>query len=305
MTAILAVAAVLLDGLLGEPRRFHPLVGFGRLAEALEDRWNSSLGRQGIRARFLGVIAVLLLTAPFTVFAAWLESIPIFGAAFGVLALYAALGLRSLGEHAGAVRDALAAGDLAEARRRVGYMVSRDTGDMKSGDVARAAVESVLENGNDAVFGALFWFALAGAPGAVLYRLANTLDAMWGYKSERFFCFGWAAARLDDALNYVPARLAALTYALLGDARQALYCWRTQAGGWDSPNAGPAMAAGAGALRLALGGPARYRGEWHARPSLGYGYQPGAADIPHAVALVRRGAWLWLALFFTGGLLGA
>lgn len=305
MTAILAVAAVLLDSLLGEPRRFHPLVGFGQLAEALEARWNSSLGRQGIRARFLGVIAVLLLMAPPTVLAVWLASIPMFGAVFGVLALYAALGLRSLGEHAGAVQDALAAGDLAEARRRVGYMVSRDTGDMKSGDVARAAVESVLENGNDAVFGALFWFALAGAPGAVLYRLANTLDAMWGYKSERFFCFGWAAARLDDALNYVPARLAALTYALLGDARQALYCWRAQASGWDSPNAGPVMASGAGALRLALGGPARYRGEWHARPALGYGYPPDAADIPHAVALVRRGAWLWLALFFTGGLLGA
>jgi adenosylcobinamide-phosphate synthase len=305
MTAILAVAAVLLDGLLGEPRRFHPLVGFGRLAEALEARWNSPLGRQGTRARFLGVVAVFLLTAPFTAFAAWLESIPMVGTAFGVLALYAALGLRSLGEHAEAVETALAADDLAEARRRVGYMVSRDTGDMTSDDVARAAVESVLENGNDAVFGALFWFMVAGAPGAVLYRLANTLDAMWGYKSERFFHFGWAAARLDDALNYVPARLAALTYALLGDARQALYCWRTQAGGWESPNAGPVMASGAGALRLALGGPARYRGEWHVRPALGYGYPPGADDIRHAADLVRRGVWLWLALFFTGGWLDA
>lgn len=305
MTAILAVAAALLDGLLGEPRHFHPLVGFGRLAEALEARWNSVLDRQGTRARFLGVVAVLLLTAPFTAFAAWLESIPMFGAAFGVLALYAALGLRSLGEHAEAVETALAADDLAEARRRVGYMVSRDTGDMKADDVARAAVESVLENGNDAVFGALFWFMVAGAPGAVLYRLANTLDAMWGYKSERFFHFGWAAARLDDALNYVPARLAALTYALLGDARQALYCWRTQAGGWESPNAGPVMASGAGTLRLALGGPARYRGEWHVRPALGYGNPPGAEDIRHAADLVRRGVWLWLALFFIGGWLDA
>jgi len=307
MTAILAVAAVLLDGLLGEPRRFHPLVGFGRLAEALEMRWNPSngRGRRGIGGRFMGVAAVLLLLAPAMALAVWLALIPGAGDAFGVLALYAALGLQSLGEHAEAVREALEGGDLAEARRRVGYMVSRDTGDMASEDVARAAVESVLENGNDAVFGALFWFAVAGAPGAVLYRLANTLDAMWGYKSERFLHFGWAAARLDDALNYVPARLTALTYAVLGDARLALPCWRTQAGDWDSPNAGPVMAAGAGALRLSLGGPARYRGEWHARPALGRGQQPGAADIPRAAALVRRGTWLWLALFLMGGWFGA
>lgn len=305
MTAILAMTAVLLDSLFGEPRRFHPLVGFGRLANALEARWNSPQGRQGMGARFKGAFAVLLLTAPPTALAAWLASIPTFGPAFAVLALYGALGLRSLGEHAEAVQDALAAGDLVEARRRVGYIVSRDTDDMNSGDVARAAVESVLENGNDAVFGTLFWFMVAGAPGAVLYRLANTLDAMWGYKSERFFYFGWAAARLDDALNYLPARLAALTYVVLGNARMALSCWRSQAGDWESPNAGPVMAAGAGALQLSLGGPACYRSEWHARPVLGLGPQPGGEDIPRAMALVRRGVWLWLALWFAGGLLDA
>jgi adenosylcobinamide-phosphate synthase len=305
MSAILAMTAVVLDNLFGEPRRFHPLVGFGRLANALETRWNSSQTRQGTGARFQGALAVLLLTVPPTALAACLASIPTLGPAFAVLALYAALGLRSLGEHAQAVQDALAAGDLVEARRRVGYMVSRDTGDMRSEDVARAAVESVLENGNDAVFGTLFWFMVAGAPGAVLYRLANTLDAMWGYKSERFFHFGSAAARLDDALNYVPARLAALTYVVLGNARMALSCWCSQAGGWESPNAGPVMAAGAGALQLSLGGPACYRGESHARPVLGFGPQPGGEDIPRAMALVRRGVWLWLALWFAGGLLDA
>ncbi len=115
-------------------------------------------------------------------------------------------------------------------------IVSRDPASL---DITRAATESVLENGNDAVFGALFWFVVAGAPGVVVYRLANTLDAMWSYRNERYVDFGFAAARLDDLLNYVPARLTALTYAILGHTRSAWRCWRAQAHDWDSPNAGP------------------------------------------------------------------
>jgi adenosylcobinamide-phosphate synthase len=192
------------------------------------------------------------------------------------------------------VAQALAAGDLAAARERVGWMVSRDTAAMTGEDVARAAVESVLENGNDAVFGALFWFALAGAPGVVAYRLANTLDAMWGYRTARYLRFGWAAARLDDLLNYVPARLTALTYAAAGRFERALACWRAQAGAWESFNAGPVMAAGAGALGVRLGGAAVYHGAPKERPPLGEGDAPGARDIRRALALVRRGVWLWL-----------
>lgn len=291
-----ALAAVLLDRLLGEPRRWHPLVGFGRLAGWIEIRLNR-------RNRPLGVLAWGLAVGPWVALAFWLHLHAAF--AVDVAFLYFALGARSLAEHAEAVRAPLAAGDLVEARRRVGWMVSRDTAALDAAGVAKAGVESVLENGNDAVFGALFWFALLGGPGALLFRLANTLDAMWGYKTERFFRFGWAAARLDDLLNWPAARLTALTYALLGRTGRALACWRTQAPAWESPNAGPVMAAGAGSLGVALGGAAIYHGREELRPPLGEGGQPGAADIGRAAALVRRGLWLWLAALFALGALHA
>lgn len=294
MTPGLAItAALLLDRMLGEPPRLHPLVGFGRWAKRIE----RALHGDG-RAR--GGLAWALAVLPWVALAGLLEGA--FGALVGIAALYLALGLRSLGEHAEAVRAALAAGDLPRARARIGWIVSRDTGALDEAGVAGAAVESVLENGCDAVFGALFWFALAGAPGVVLYRLANTLDAMWGYRNARYRRFGWAAARIDDVLNFVPARLTAASYALLGEPSRALRCWRVQAPGWKSPNAGPVMAAGAGSLGLALGGPACYFGQWQARPPLGEGRTARADDIARAVALVERSAWLWAVALLLGGL---
>lgn len=155
-------------------------------------------------------------------------------------------------------------------------------------------MESALENGSDAVFAPLFWLVVAGAPGVMLYRLANTLDAMWGYRNARFTGFGWAAARIDDVLNWIPARLTAMNYALLGHTADALRCWRTQAPQWSSPNAGPVMAAGAGSLRVRLGGAARYEGVEEARPPLGTGKPATAVDITRALTLVSRTLWLWL-----------
>ncbi|MGP1664535.1 MAG: adenosylcobinamide-phosphate synthase CbiB, partial [Rhodanobacter sp.] len=218
------------------------------------------------------------------------------------LVLYFTIGLRSLGEHARAVATAMQAGDLDAARTAVGRMVSRDTARLDQRQVAAAATESVLENGNDAVFGALFWFAVFGAPGALFYRLVNTLDAMWGYRTPRYRYFGWAAARIDDVLNYIPARLSAVSYALLGHTAQAWRCWRVQAPQWDSPNAGPVMAAGAGALGVRLGGVAPYHGQWVARPELGVGVPPDAATITRALQLVRGGVlgWLLAALIVSG-----
>jgi adenosylcobinamide-phosphate synthase len=298
MTVALAMlAAVLLDALLGEPRCAHPLVAFGRLAVRIESNWHADRRAAGVAA---WCAAVLPAVAAAWLLCRWLPGWA--GALFSAAVLYLALGLRSLGEHARPVADALEAGELDAARIAVGRMVSRDTVALDARQVAAAATESVLENGNDAVFGALFWFAVLGAPGVVLYRLANTLDAMWGYRTPRYARFGWAAARIDDALNFLPARLAAFTYALCGHFERALQCWRRQAGAWESPNAGTVMAAGAGALGVELGGAAPYHGAWKTRPVLGEGDPPDAASIRRALALLRRGVAAWLAVALLLGL---
>lgn len=286
--------ALLLDRWWGEPRRWHPLVGFGALANALERRLNGGDAR-----RAKGVCALLLLVVPLVMVALWLQAWlwSVSGWLFALavaLPLYAAIGRRSLAEHALAVADALAANDLPAARAAVARVVSRDTAVLDASGVSKAAVETVLENGSDAVTASLFWFALAGLPGVVLHRAVNTLDAMWGYRNARFLEFGWAAARFDDVLNFVPARLTALSYALVGRFGSAWRCWRSQARAWSSPNGGPVMAAGAGALAVQLGGGTHYEGQWEERPPLGCGRAPEPADIGRALALLNRAVVVWL-----------
>jgi adenosylcobinamide-phosphate synthase len=295
--ALSALCGLLLDRWLGEPRRWHPLVGFGHLANLAERLLRSGAPGHPLSNRVRGSGAWAIVVLPFVLLAFWLAH-PVVDA----LLLWFALGAKSLGDHARAIAMPLAAGDLPTARHAVGMIVSRDTTQLDDTGVATAAVESVLENGNDAVFGALFWFFLFGGAGTLLFRLANTLDAMWGYKDTRRIYFGWSAARIDDLLNLVPSRLTALTYAALGRSGQALACWRAQAGTWSSPNAGPVMAAGAGALGVSLGGSAIYHGQIEHRAKLGAGRAASAADIHRAMALVERGQWLWLAIFVCGSL---
>ncbi|MEP7184740.1 MAG: adenosylcobinamide-phosphate synthase CbiB [Rhodanobacter sp.] len=292
ITALSMLAAVLLDLCLGEPRRAHPLVAFGRWATAIERRLHADRRFTGVLCWCLGVVPPVALmwwaTQAMAAMSPWIA------AAVSAVVLYLAIGLRSLGEHAQTVASALESHDLATARVAVGRMVSRDVQSLDRQHVAAAATESVLENGSDAVFASLFWFALLGAPGVLLHRLANTLDAMWGYRTPRHQRFGWAAARIDDVLNLIPARLTAFTYASLGRFVLALRCWRTQARAWKSPNAGPVMAAGAGALGVVLGGAAPYHGQWASRPQLGAGALPDAHTIVRACTLVRRGVGVWL-----------
>lgn len=314
--------ALLLDRVLGEPRRWHPLVGFGNVAHWLERRTNLALAPQP-RATLTRNLAPERMHWPYTILPLTLNrqhgvfavtclcGVPFLLAlvlqiyllqlhwsiALGVEAvfLYLALGRQSLREHALVVARALQRSDMVVARRAVGRIVTRDTERADAQAVSHAAVETVLENGSDAIFASLFWFIVAGVPGVVLHRTSNTLDAMWGYRNARFDEFGWAAAKLDDLLNYAPARLTALAYALCGHTGTALRCWREQAPRWSSPNAGPVMAAGAGALGLQLGGAATYGGRREQRPVLGEGRPPQGTDIRRALRLIDRGIALWIA----------
>ncbi|QGZ60872.1 adenosylcobinamide-phosphate synthase CbiB [Paraburkholderia acidisoli] len=292
VTAALAVAGFAADRRFGEPRRAHPLIAFGQFANRVEARLNT-----GRRGRPLGLLAWFAVVGPPVLLAALLCALLPWPLAWAlhVALLWFALGARSLAEHIAPIGAALARRDLAAARTLTARIVSRDTAEADATALSRAAVESALENGNDAIFGALFWFAIAGGPGALAFRLANTLDAMWGYRTPRFLRFGWAAARIDDVLNWIPARLTAASYALLGDTRCALRCWRDQARRWDSPNAGPVMAAGAGSLNVLLGGAAVYHGAIEERPTLGAGAPPRAQDVDAALRLVERTTILWLA----------
>ncbi len=202
------------------------------------------------------------------------------------------LGPLGTGSGGGPSRPADRTLDLEPARRRLGHLCSRDATDLSADEIARAAVESVAENTADAVVAPLLWGALAGPAGIVAYRCANTLDAMVGYRSPRYARFGWAAARLDDALNLVPARLtAALTVALAptigGSPAAAWRAWRDDAPAHPSPNAGPVEATAAGALGVRLGGANTYGGQVEDRGTLGTGRAVQVADLPRVARLGR------------------
>lgn len=306
MSSLTLLLALLLDKCFSEPKCFHPLVGFGTWADVLERRFNQS------NTKYLaGVFALSLAVTPIVLLAVLLEMISnihlIVDCLLSAFVLYVAIGWQSLMCHAKAIKLPLMANDLESARRALAMIVSRDTSELTEKDIAKAATESVLENGADAIFSAIFWFVVAGIPGVVLYRLSNTLDAMWGYKNKRFLYFGWAAARLDDVLNFIPARLTALSYALMGDFSKAIYYWKNQGFNWKSPNAGPVMASGAGAINTSLGGSAIYHGEPQQRPTLGPEENIYTAanfsSIQQACDLVNKSLLLWTVLLLLAGIL--
>lgn len=298
------VAAGLLAGYaadlaLGDPRRGHPVAGFGNLAIALEQRTYAPRRARGIVHEALLVGAVVALGAGA---ARVRPRLPVVA-----LATWTVLGGRSLTREASAMHDLLAREDLAGARVRIRHLVGRDSSQLSPAELARACVESVAENGADAVVSPLLWGAVAGVPGLLGYRAVNTLDAMIGHRSERYREFGWAAARLDDVANWAPARLTVLSIALAtgspSRARRVLHVVRRDAPAHPSPNAGPVESAFAAALGRRLGGRSTYRGVPEDRGSLGDGPDVGVDDIGAAIRLHHRTATIALGLIVGSRLL--
>jgi adenosylcobinamide-phosphate synthase len=281
------VVGAALDRVFADPRRWHPVAGFGRAATALERRWYAPSRRAGLRhtAVAVGVPVLAALAAQRLT-----RRRPVTRFAVTAAVTWAVLGGTSLRREAAALQSSLDGGELAAARARLPHLCGRDPSGLAPDELARAAVESVAENTSDAVVGPLWWGALAGLPGLVGYRAVNTLDAMVGHRSTRYARFGTAAARLDDAANLAPARLTAALTVLVapragGDAGAAARAWRRYGHRHPSPNSGRCEAAAAGALGLRLGGRNVYAGRVEERPVLGDGRAPEPADIARGVKL--------------------
>ena len=287
MRASALVAGFAADLLVGDPRRFHPVAGFGQAAAAVERTAYSQDRRRGV------LVTGALVGGAAAAVAGLARAAARFAGgrcATAVLVTWTALGGRSLRRQALSLAALIEQGELTQARVGLRALCGRDTADLDAAGLSRAVVESVAENTSDAVVGALLWGAVAGPSGVAAYRAANTLDAMFGHHDERYEEFGWAAARLDDLLNWPAARLScaitAVAAPLVGGSFAATVASIRRFGSaHPSPNAGRIESAFAGALRVQLGGPLSYEGRIEDRPYLGVGPGPGAGDIRRAARL--------------------
>ncbi len=308
--------AFLLDCLLGDPRtKLHPVVWIGSLIACLE----KLLYREShcpARKRLAGALLVactlgISWTAAAAITAYFYSLGESYGMAASAVIVSFMISPRSLAEAGWEIRRFLLAGDLENARFKVGWIVGRDTKTLSAPEITRAVVETIAENTVDGILSPFFYFWLGGAPLAVLYRAVNTLDSMVGYKNDKYIDFGKCAARTDDAFNFIPARLTCglllLSTFLLGyDARRAWQTVRRDAAKHPSPNGGYAEAAVAGALRVRLGGYNSYFGVVSLRAYMGEALEElGTSHIKRTIWLMYAATLLFLflstAAFWIGG----
>ncbi|MBR0841236.1 cobalamin biosynthesis protein CobD [Bradyrhizobium liaoningense] len=291
------VVAMAVDALVGWPaplfaRIGHPVTWLGRLIAAIDAAWNRASDPPALR-RAAGVAGALVAIALAVAIGWMLQSVLSSGwiqiALVGVLA-WPLVALRSLYDHVAAVATPLQAGDIAGAREAVSRIVGRDPAVLDEAGIARAAIESLAENASDGIVAPVFWGALFGLPGIFGYKAINTLDSMIGHRSERHEAFGWAAARIDDVANFIPARLTGFLFVLLAPQRsEALSCMTRDARRHRSPNAGWPEAAMAGALGVRLSGPRTYHGSVTNEPWLNDGARdPHPADLVEGLTIYRR-----------------
>lgn len=273
---VVLTLAIALDLTLGDPRWLpHPVVLIGRLITFLEQ-----LFRRMFRNERSAGVLLLLTTISFSAMAAWLLIRlsmfinPLAGFVTSAIISFTCLAARSLHSESALVAEALASGNLAEARRKLSYIVGRDTATLDESEIWRALIETVAENSSDGIIAPLFWLAVGGPVIGIAYKAVSTLDSMVGYKNERYLHFGWASARMDDLLNFIPARLTALLMVLAAplaglSARGAVTIILRDRLNHPSPNSGHPEAAAAGALGVQLGGKAFYGGKESWKQTIG------------------------------------
>jgi len=289
---IIVLLAILLDYLIPDRQGVKPFVWYRDWSESIEERFNGGKRIHGIGAVILAtvpIVAGIMLVHYILGEIGWL-----FRIAFDVVVLYLCLDVHRLGKNANAISVALESGELNEADEKLREFIGKNVPERTEANIARAAVEGVLRQGNSLIVSPIFWFILLGPFGAVLQRLSCILDSLWGHRYERFAEFGWAAARFDDLLGWVPARITAISYALMGSFEDALHCWRQRVGVWSDINSGPLLASGFGAMHM-QSCELSDAGEYDERVS-DLTVIPDAGHVQRAVALVWRVLLLWLAI---------
>ncbi|WP_022942490.1 adenosylcobinamide-phosphate synthase CbiB [Psychromonas hadalis] len=301
MITVTLISALIIDHLFGEPIRFHPLVLFGKIAKKLERKLNHG----SKTTRFLGgIVAWSLLVLPLPLLYCWLTVVfPYYLLVIiNIYIVYWALALNSLELHGKQIYRSLQDNNLKQAQHYCSYIVSRDTRQLDQKAISRATTESMLENGHDAVTATLIYFVIGGAPLVIIHRLSNTLDAMWGYRSEQFNYFGKFSARLDDLLGFISGKITALLFALLGGFSgkftQILSNAYWQSKHYKSHNGGWVMASGATLINVRLGGKAIYFGKEVESPPLGEGEQVQSKHIKNSLTVVKQAVVVWLIMVF-------
>lgn len=295
MSLFSLIAVLLLEQFRPLPQRVYLYSLFTRYAQYLERHVNAGQYRHGVIAWLLAVLPPVLLVAGVHALLHHLH--PVLAWLWNVWVLYLVLGFKPFSNNAASIAAALGSNDLGRARALLSQWQERPADELEANEVARLAIEQTLLCAHRHLFGLIAWFVVLGPGGAVLYRLAQLLGSKWGGLDEQEFgVFGRFAARVFELMDWLPVRLTAISFAIVGDFEDTVYCWRTQAAAWLPPRFGILLASGAGALGVKIGDSLHVAGQLEVRPELGLGDDADADYIQSAVSLVWRSLMLWLAL---------
>lgn len=295
MSLLSLIAALLLEHFRPLGSRNEIYVWFTRYGHYLEHHFNAGQKVHGVIAWILAVLVPAAVTGG--IFYLLCSISNVLALVWSIAVLYLTVGFRTIGKTAEGIAASLRAEDYAGARAALASWHGRPTDEFDPAEISRVSIERTLTGAHRHLFGVIPWFVLLGPAGAVLYRFNQILAQKWGKLDQAEFGeFGQFTLRVFELLDWVPLRLTALSFAIVGDFEDAVYCWRTQAAAWAEKGLGVVLASGAGALGVRLGEPLRYEGSLHFRPEIGLGDEADADYLQSAVSLVWRAVVLWIAL---------